>query len=69
MYACSKFDKQKMLVWEQQPLATKQDYTLEKAYFGNIVEATDTYKQNAGSKPQRYDLENQLADLGDKIKG
>ena len=58
-----------MLAWEQQQSATKEDYTLARAYFENIIKATDTHKQNAGSKPQRYDLANQLADLGDKIKG
>jgi len=61
MYASNKFDKQEMLAWEQQPLATKQDYALAQAYFETIVKATVTYEQNAGNKPQQYESANRLA--------
>jgi hypothetical protein len=33
------------------------------------VKATDTYEQNANTKQQRYESENKLANLGDKIRG
>jgi hypothetical protein len=69
MYASGRFDKQEMLEWEKQPDNTKEDYTLARAYFETIVKATDTYKQNAGTKPSRYESANQLADLGDEIRG
>ena len=58
-----------MLEWEKQPEITKTDYTLAQAYFEDLVKATDTYNQNAGSKPQQYESANQLADLGDEIRG
>jgi hypothetical protein len=69
MYASRKFNKQEMLEWEKQPLATKQDYVLAQKYFKTIVKAMDTYVQNAGRKPQRYQSANQLANLGDEIRG
>ena len=53
MYASGKFDKQEMLEWEKQPDNTKEDYPLAQAYFKTIVNATDTYEQNAGTKPQQ----------------
>ena len=57
------------MAWDQKPSATKTDCTLARTYFENIIKATNTYEQNAGSKPQRYDSANQLADLGNEIKG
>ena len=69
MYASGRFDKQEMLEWEKQPDITKADYTLAQAYFETLVKATDTYEQNAGTKPSRYESANQLADLGDEIRG
>jgi hypothetical protein len=69
IYACNKFDKQEMLAWEQQLLATKQDYAQARTYFETIIKDTDTYKQNSGSKPQRYESANQLANLGDEVRG
>jgi hypothetical protein len=68
MYASIRFDKQEMLEWEKQPDNTKADYTLARAYFETIVKATDTYEQNAGTKPQRYESANQLAGLGNEIR-
>ena len=69
MYASGRFDKQEMLEWEKKLDNTKEDYTLARAYFKTIVKATDTYKQNAGTKPHRYKLANQLANLGNEIRG
>jgi len=69
MYASGRFDKQEMLEWEKQPDNTKADYTLARAYFETIVKVIDTYEQNASSKPQRYESANQLANLGDEIRG
>jgi hypothetical protein len=69
IYTCNKFDKQEMLAWEQQLLATKQDYAQARTYFETIIKATDTYKQNSGSKPQWYESANQLANLGDEVRG
>ena len=51
MYVSGRFEKQEMLEWEKQPYNTKADYTLAQDYFKTIVKATDTYKQNAGTKP------------------
>jgi hypothetical protein len=69
MYTSSRFDKQEMLEWENQPDNTKEDYTLARTYFETIVKATDTYEQNAGTTPPRYESANQLADLGNEIRG
>jgi len=69
IYTSNNFDKQEMLAWEQQSLTTKQDYVQARMYFETIIKATDTYKQNSGSKPQRYESANQLANLGDEIRG
>ena len=44
MYDSNRFDKQEMLTWEQQPVATKTDFQLARAYFEHLVKATDTYK-------------------------
>ena len=68
MYASGSFDKQEMLEWEKQPEVTKGNYALAQAYSETIVNAMDTYKQNAGKKPQRYKSANQLAELGDEIR-
>ena len=40
----SRFDKQKMLTWEQQPANIKTDYDKAKTYFERIVEATSIVK-------------------------
>jgi hypothetical protein len=69
MYASGRFDKQEILEWEKKLDNTKEDYTLARAYFKTIMKATDTYKQNAGTKPHRYKLANQLANLGNEIRG
>jgi hypothetical protein len=53
MYASGRFDKQEMLEWEKQPDITKTNYTLAQACFKDLVKATDTCDQNAGSKPQQ----------------
>ncbi len=55
---------------EQQPTATKTNYNLAQAYFECIVEATNTYEQNAGGGTagrNRYESANQMADAGHKI--
>jgi hypothetical protein len=71
VYDSNRFDKQEMLMWEQQPIATKIDYNLVRAYFDCIVKATDTYKQNAGGGAAGhncYESANQMANVGDEIR-
>ena len=48
IYDSNRFNKQEMLTWEREPAATKTDLDLAKAHFETIVNATNTYKQNAG---------------------
>ena len=69
MFAIGRFDKQEIFESQKQSDNTKADYTLAQAYFETIVKATDTYEQNAVTKPQQYESANQLADLGDEIRG
>ncbi len=50
---------------------TKTDFDLAKAHFEEIVNATDTYEQNAGGGTagcNRYESANQMADHGDEIR-
>jgi hypothetical protein len=71
IYNSNRFDKQEMLTWEREPSATKTDFALAKAQFETIVNATDTYKQNAGGGTagcNRYESANQMADYGDEIR-
>ncbi len=71
IYDSNCFNKQKMLMWEQQPAATKTDYDLARAYFKRIVKATDTYEQNAGGGTAGrncYKSANQLAKYGNEIR-
>jgi hypothetical protein len=71
IYDSNRFDKQEMLTWERQPTATKTDFDLAKAHFEAIVNATDTYKQNAGGGTagrNQYKSANQMADYGDEIR-
>ena len=71
IYDSNRFDKQEMLTWERQPAATKTDFDLAKAHFEEIVNATDTYEQNAGGGTagrNRYESANQMADYGDEIR-
>jgi hypothetical protein len=71
IYDSNHFDKQEMLTWEQQPVATKTDHNQTRVYFECIVKATDIYKQNAGGGMVRrncYKSANQLANYGDKIR-
>ena len=71
IYDSNRFDKQEMLTWERQPTATKTDFDLAKAHFEEIVNATDTYEQNAGGGTagrNRYESANQMADHGDEIR-
>ena len=71
IYDSNRFDKQEMLTWERQPTATKTDFDLAKAHFEEIVNATDTYEQNAGGGTagrNRYESANQMADYGDEIR-
>ncbi len=70
IYGSNRFDKQEMLTWEREPSATKTDFDLTKTHFETIVNATDTYKQNAGGGTagrNRYESANQMADYGDEI--
>jgi hypothetical protein len=60
-----------MLTWEREPAAIKKDFDLAKTHFEAIVNATDTYKQNAGGGTagrNRYKSANQMADYGDEIR-
>jgi len=60
-----------MLTWGRQPTATKTDFGLAKAHFEEIVNATDTYEQNAGGETagrSRYESANQMADHGNEIR-
>jgi hypothetical protein len=71
IYDSNHFDKQEMLTWERKPSVTKTDFTLAKAHFEAITEATDTYEQNAGGRTtgrNRYGSANQTADYGDEIR-
>ena len=71
IYDSNCFDKQEMLMWEQQPPIIKTDYVKAKNYFERIVKATDNYEQNAGggtSGRNRYESANQMADYGDEIR-
>jgi len=71
IYDSNRFDKQEMLTWERQPTAIKTDFDLAKAHFEEIVNATDTYEQNAGggtAERNRYKSANQMAEHGDKIR-
>jgi hypothetical protein len=71
IYDSNRFDKQEMLTWERQPAATKTDFDLAEAHFKEIVNATDTYEQNAGGGTaghNRYESANQMADHGDEIR-
>jgi hypothetical protein len=71
IYDSNRFDKQEMLTWECQPAATKTDFDLTEAHLEEIVNATDTYKQNAGGGTagrNRYESANQMADHGYKIR-
>jgi len=71
IYDSNRFDKQEMLTWERQPTATKTDFDLAKAHFEEIVNATDTYKQNAGGGTagcNRYKSANQMAGHDDEIR-
>ncbi len=71
IYDSNCFDKQEMLTWEREPAATKTDFTLANAHFETIVNATDTYEQNAGGGTagrNRYESANQMADYGDEIR-
>ncbi len=70
IYDSNRFDKQEMLTWERQPTATKTDFDLAKAHFEEIVNATDTYEQNAGGGTagrNRYESATQMADIPDEI--
>ena len=70
IYDSNCFDKQEMLTWEREPSATKTDFDLAKTHFETIVNATDTYEQNAGGGTagyNRYKSSNQMADYGDEI--
>jgi hypothetical protein len=71
IYDSNRFDKQEMLTWEREPAAIKMDFNLAKTHFEAIVNATDTYEQNAGGGTagrNRYESANQMADYGDEIR-
>jgi hypothetical protein len=71
IYDSNRFNKQEMFTWEREPAATKTDFTLAKAHFKTMVNATDTYEQNAGGGTagrNRYESANQMADYGDEIR-
>ncbi len=71
IYDSIHFDKQEMLPWEREPSATKTDFTLAKAHFEVIVNATNIYEQNTGGGTtgrNRYDSANQMADYGNEIR-
>ena len=71
IYDSNRFDKQEMLTWECEPSATKMDFDLTKTHFEMIVNATNTYEQNAGGGTagrNRYESANQMADYGDEIR-
>jgi len=66
----NRFDKQDMLTWEREPSATKTYFDLAKTHFETIVNAIDTYEQNAGGGTAGYNWyksSNQMADYGDEI--
>ena len=44
IYDSNKFDKQDMLTWEKQPVATKTDFELTRQYFEAIIKATNSYE-------------------------
>ncbi len=70
IYDSNCFDKQETM-WEQEPSATKTDFTLAKVHFEAIVKATNTYEQNAGGGTtgrNQYNSANQMADYGNEIR-
>lgn len=71
IYDSNKFDKQDMLTWEKQPVATKTDFELTRQYFEAIIKATDSYDQNVGggnAKRNTYESANQMAEYGDELR-
>jgi hypothetical protein len=44
IYDINCFDKQEMLIWEQEPAATKNNFDIAKTHFEMIANATNTYK-------------------------
>ena len=71
MYDSNTFDKNDMLEWEKQPISTKTNWLPAKAYFKDLIKATDTYLQNVGrntSSRNRYESASNIADAGDEIR-
>jgi hypothetical protein len=71
MYDSNTFDKNDMLEWEKQPIRVKTNWEPAKAYFEDLIKATDTYLQNVGgntSSRNRYESASNLADSGDEIR-
>jgi hypothetical protein len=59
------------LIGKKKSTAVKSNCSNAKAYFEDLVKATDTYEQNTGSgttSHNKYKSANQLADCGDKIR-
>jgi hypothetical protein len=59
-----------MLKWGQQPVVTKTNWEPTKAYFEDLIKATDTFLQNVdgnNSGRNRYESASNLANVGNKI--
>jgi hypothetical protein len=68
MYKADAFDKMEMMNWENQPMATKTNFTLAQAFFEKLIKSYDTYKQNAGAVSKNaYDSASRLADVGNEL--
>jgi len=70
IYNINCFNKQEMLAWEREPSATKTNFALAKAHFETIVNATNTYEQNASSGTaghNQHKSANQVADYCEEI--
>ncbi len=69
MYKSNAFNKMEMMNWENQPAATKTDFTLARDFFEKLIKSYDTYKQNSGAASKNtYNSASRLADVGDKLR-
>jgi hypothetical protein len=69
MYKSNAFNKMEMMNWENQPAATKTDFTLARDFFEKLIKSYDTYKQNSGAASKNtYNSTSRLADVGDKLR-
>ncbi len=70
IYTSNCFDKAEMVVWENKPVAIKEDYDQAKKYFEDLIHDFETYTQNSGGAAAKagYKRANQMANVGDEIR-